>query len=75
MALKILDTRSVHIQNTKMKTIGAAKFKERCLSILDHLGSEGVVITKRGNATSVVHRVPLLTRDRVMRRSKLVLLA
>jgi antitoxin (DNA-binding transcriptional repressor) of toxin-antitoxin stability system len=31
-----------------MKTIGAAKFKEQCLSILDHLGPEGIVITKHG---------------------------
>lgn len=31
-----------------MKTIGAAKFKEQCLSILDHLDPEGVVITKHG---------------------------
>ena len=31
-----------------MKRIGAAKFKEQCLSILDHLDDEGIVITKRG---------------------------
>lgn len=31
-----------------MKQIGAAKFKEQCLSILDHLDPEGVVITKHG---------------------------
>jgi hypothetical protein len=30
-----------------MKTIGAARFKERCLALLDHLGPEGVIITKR----------------------------
>ena len=31
-----------------MKTIGAAKFKERCLALLDQLEAEGLVITKRG---------------------------
>ena len=31
-----------------MKRIGAAEFKERCLSILDRVDSDGIVITKRG---------------------------
>ena len=31
-----------------MKTIGAAKFKEQCLALLDDLGEDGLVITKRG---------------------------
>ena len=31
-----------------MKEIAAAKFKEQCLSILDEVGEEGIVITKRG---------------------------
>lgn len=31
-----------------MKTIGAAKFKEQCLALLDDLGDDGLVITKRG---------------------------
>ena len=31
-----------------MKQIAAAKFKEHCLSILDRVGPEGLVITKRG---------------------------
>ena len=31
-----------------MKTIGAAKFKERCLALLDDLDAEGLVITKHG---------------------------
>ena len=31
-----------------MKTIGSAKFKEQCLSILDRVGPEGVLITKHG---------------------------
>lgn len=31
-----------------MKQIGAAKFKEQCLSILDQVDDEGILITKRG---------------------------
>jgi prevent-host-death family protein len=31
-----------------MKQIGAAKFKEHCLAILDEVDEEGIVITKRG---------------------------
>ncbi len=31
-----------------MKEIAAAKFKEQCLSILDEVDEEGIVITKRG---------------------------
>jgi antitoxin (DNA-binding transcriptional repressor) of toxin-antitoxin stability system len=35
-----------------MKQIGAAKFKEQCLSILDHMDDEGIVVTKRGKAVA-----------------------
>lgn len=31
-----------------MKTMSAAKFKEQCLSVLDHVEPEGLIITKRG---------------------------
>ena len=31
-----------------MKTMGAAKFKEQCLALLDRLDAEGLIITKRG---------------------------
>lgn len=31
-----------------MRTMAAAKFKEGCLALLDDLGPEGLVITKRG---------------------------
>jgi len=31
-----------------MKTLGAAKFKEQCLALLDQLDPEGLVITKHG---------------------------
>ncbi len=31
-----------------MKTIGAAKFKEQCLALLDRLDADGLVVTKHG---------------------------
>ncbi len=31
-----------------MKHIGAAKFKQECLSVIDRLSPEGIVITKHG---------------------------
>lgn len=31
-----------------MKQIPASRFKARCLAILDRVGDEGIVITKRG---------------------------
>ena len=31
-----------------MNTISAAKFKEQCLALLDTVGPDGLVITKRG---------------------------
>ena len=32
------------------KRIGAAKFKEQCLALLDDLPDEGIVITKHGRS-------------------------
>jgi prevent-host-death family protein len=40
-----------------MRTISAAKFKEQCLSILDRVDPEGIVITKRGRP--VAKLIPL----------------
>lgn len=31
-----------------MKKIGAAKFKEQCLSLLEKVGQDGIIITKHG---------------------------
>ncbi len=42
-----------------MKQIPAAKFKEQCLSILDRVGEEGIIITKRGKP--VAKLVPIRT--------------
>ncbi len=37
-----------------MKTVGAARFKERCLALLDNLDAEGLVITKHGRPVARV---------------------
>ncbi len=37
-----------------MKTIGAAKFKEQCLALLDELDPEGLVVTKHGKPVARV---------------------
>ena len=37
-----------------MKSIGAAKFKEQCLALLDQLDADGLVITKRGKPVARV---------------------
>ncbi len=41
-----------------MKTIGAAKFKEQCLALLDRLSPEGIVITKHGKPVARVLPFP-----------------
>lgn len=42
-----------------VKQIAAAKFKERCLSILDRVGPDGIVITKRGKP--IAKLIPIRT--------------
>jgi prevent-host-death family protein len=42
-----------------MKQIAAAKFKEQCLSLLDEVGPDGIVITKRGKP--VAKLIPIRT--------------
>ena len=37
-----------------MQSIGAAKFKEQCLALLDELGGDGLVVTKRGKPVARV---------------------
>jgi antitoxin (DNA-binding transcriptional repressor) of toxin-antitoxin stability system len=39
---------------TIMKKIGAAKFKEQCLAILDRLEPDGLVITKHGKPVATL---------------------
>src|SRR4030095_15484824 len=47
------------VRLTPMSTIGAAKFKQECLAILDRLGPEGIVITKHGKP--VAKLIPIET--------------
>ena len=44
-----------------MKQIAAAKFKEQCLSLLDRVGPEGIIITKRGKP--VAKLIPIRTES------------
>ena len=37
-----------------LKSIGAAKFKEQCLAILEELDDDGVIITKHGKPVARV---------------------
>ena len=37
-----------------MKTIGAAKFREQCLALLDRLDDDGLVVTKHGKPVARV---------------------
>jgi prevent-host-death family protein len=43
-----MDTFHGQSYNVAMKQIPAAKFKEQCLSLIDRVDKEGIVITKRG---------------------------
>ncbi len=38
----------------KIKTISASEFKAKCLQIFDTLGSEGIVVEKRGKPVAKV---------------------
>jgi prevent-host-death family protein len=44
-----------------VKQIAAAQFKERCLSILDRVGPDGIVITKRGRPAAKL--IPIQTES------------
>jgi prevent-host-death family protein len=41
-----------------MERIGAAKFKEQCLALLDRLAPEGLIITKHGRPVARVIPYP-----------------
>lgn len=45
----------------KDKTIPASEFKAKCLRILDHLGPQGIIITKRGQPVARVVPLPKKT--------------
>ena len=55
-----------------MKTIDAAKFKEQCLSLINHLDPNGLVVTKHGKPVAWIlpydhHFAPLIgsLRDKI----------
>ena len=41
-----------------IRTIGAAKFKEQCLALLDELTAEGLIVTKHGKPVARVVPYP-----------------
>ena len=47
-----------------MKSVPAAKFKEQCLALLDHVDPEGIVITKHGKPVAKLVRIRPETRRR-----------
>ena len=50
-----------------MTTIGAAKFKEQCLALLENLTPEGLVITKHGKPVALVTPYPKESSDLIGR--------
>lgn len=46
-----------------MKTIGAAKFKEQCLALLEKLTPDGLIITKHGKPVARVIPYPQQPAD------------
>ncbi len=49
---------------TKQPTISASEFKAKCLKLLDQLGPEGLVITKRGQPLARVMPVKVLDNQK-----------
>lgn len=47
-----------------MKQIASAKFKEQCLALLDHVSSEGIIITKHGKP--VAKLIPIETDGAIL---------
>jgi prevent-host-death family protein len=45
------------------KTIGVAQFKEQCLSLINSLGPEGIVITKHGKPVAKLMPVEAASAD------------
>ena len=45
------------------KKIGAAKFKEQCLSILDNLEPDGVIVTKHGKPVAKVIPIKMTNEE------------
>lgn len=50
-----------------MKTIGAAKFKEQCLSLIERVDSDGIIITKHGKPMAKLLPVAVQSSDLIGR--------
>jgi prevent-host-death family protein len=48
----------------KENTISATEFKAKCLKILDELGPQGIVVTKKGKPVAKVTPVATVDHDR-----------
>jgi prevent-host-death family protein len=51
---------------TAEKTITATEFKAKCLKILDELGPQGIVVTKRGQPVAKVTPVHPVDNSRLI---------
>ena len=45
------------------KTIGASQFKAQCLSLLDRVGDDGIIITKHGKPVAKLIPIRAASRD------------
>jgi prevent-host-death family protein len=50
----------------KDNTISASEFKAKCLKILDELGPQGIVVTKRGQPVAKVIPVRLVDNSKLI---------
>jgi prevent-host-death family protein len=54
------------IVKVKDNTISATEFKAKCLKILDELGPQGIVVTKRGQPVAKVTPVHLVDNSKLI---------
>jgi len=50
-----------------MKTIGAAKFKEQCLSLIEKVDNDGIIITKHGKPMAKLVPIEVQSADLIGR--------
>lgn len=53
----------VVVMKTKARTISATEFKAKCLSIFDHLDSNGIIVEKRGKPIAKVTPIRINNSD------------
>ncbi|MGH9336861.1 MAG: type II toxin-antitoxin system Phd/YefM family antitoxin [Vicinamibacteria bacterium] len=47
----------------KAKSIGAARFKEKCLALLEEIGPEGIIVTKHGKPVAKLLPIESESKD------------